>query len=47
MENFQQKILFLLDKSTPFDLEKLKILDTVCDCLYGKDHNLVIICIFK
>ena len=41
LETFRQAVLFLLDKSKPFDQEKVKILDQISDNLYGKDHQMV------
>ena len=41
LENFRQAVLFLLDKSKPFDIEKVKILDQISETLYGKDNQMV------
>lgn len=41
LEPFRQAVLFLLDKSKPFDREKVKILDQISENLYGKDHQMV------
>jgi hypothetical protein len=42
LENFRQAVIFLLDKTKPFDQEKVKILDQISDALYGKDNQMVI-----
>lgn len=43
MENFRQAVIFLLDKTKPFNGDKVKILDQISDALYGKDNQMVII----
>ena len=41
LENFRVAMLYLLDKTKPFDLEKVKILDQISEALYGKDNQMV------